>query len=164
MVAGPAQPERPPLASDPSHGLVFFDGNCLLCQASVRFLLPRDRDRRLLFASIQSEAAARAFREAGIDLPRIPGDAPGSILLLQHGRVFRRSSAALRILRAVGPPWSLLSSLLLVPAPVRDWVYDFVARRRYRWFGRSETCMVPPADYDQRFLDAAERPRIGPTA
>lgn len=128
--------------------LVLFDGVCNLCNVAVRFIIDRDPAARFRFASLQSSAARS-------QLDRIPGDAPrpDSIVLVEHGRLFTRSTAALRIARRLRFPWPLLFALIVVPRPLRDAVYDYVARNRYRWFGRREACLVPTAEVRGRFLE-----------
>jgi predicted DCC family thiol-disulfide oxidoreductase YuxK len=74
------------------------------------------------------------------------------VLLFEDGTLYQRSTAALRIMRGLRAPWPVLAFFLLVPRPIRDWAYDLIARRRYRWFGRRETCMVPTPDLAKRFL------------
>lgn len=145
-----------------SDRFVLVDGHCLLCQRLVRFLLARDRQARLRFATLQS-ASTRRLLPGSEAAPRAAEDGPGSVVFLEAGRLHQKSGAVLRIARALGLPWSACAIFLVVPAPVRDAVYDFVARRRYLWFGRSDTCMVPPAGYQARFLDAAELSEEGPS-
>ncbi|HWF83518.1 MAG TPA: DCC1-like thiol-disulfide oxidoreductase family protein, partial [Vicinamibacterales bacterium] len=113
---------------------------CNLCNGLVHFVIAHDRARRFRFASLQSDAARRCLggAETAADVP-----GPDSIVLLEEGRLFTRSTAALRIARHLRFPWSLAFALIAIPRPVRDWVYNFVARNRYRWFGTRETCMIP---------------------
>jgi predicted DCC family thiol-disulfide oxidoreductase YuxK len=138
-------------ATDDTSPVVLFDGECNLCNGAVQFLLRRDRRARFRFASLQSDAGRALL--AGTALP---APAPDSIVLVQDGRVHVRSGAALRIAVGLGLPWSLAAVCLIVPPPIRDWAYDFIARRRHRWFGRPTTCMVPGPELRGRFLDAAE--------
>ena len=137
----------PPPPLDPPGAIVVFDGVCVFCSGGVRFLLPRDRAGRFLFATMQSETGRRLLAGHGID----PDD-PVSFLLVEGGRAFTDSSAALRILTLLGGWWRLAGVFYAVPRPLRDAVYRFVARRRYRWFGRRESCFVPTADTADRFL------------
>lgn len=133
--------------------VVLFDGVCNLCNGAVQWLIERDDDGRLRFASLQSEAAARALRDAGVvDAATLPD----SIVLIDEKGVHLRSTAALRIGATLGLPWSLGRIGLLVPRPLRDAVYSFIARRRYRWFGKRDACMRPTPDLASRFLDADE--------
>lgn len=137
------------MTAERATAVVLFDGECNLCNGAVQFCIRRDPAGRLHYASLQS-AAAKALL-AGLP---VPSPLPDSILLLQGGAVFLRSSAALRIAKLLRFPWPLLAVFLLVPRPLRDFVYDFIARRRHRWFGRRESCMVPAPGVRDRFLDA----------
>lgn len=136
-------------SADPEARVVLFDGVCNLCNGTVQFIIDRDPAARFRFASLQSEAAARVLRAHGREPP--PGD-PESVVLVEGGRVYERSDAALRIARALGLPWSLAGLGLLLPRALRDGIYRFVARRRYRWFGREESCRVPTPALRARFL------------
>ena len=129
--------------------IVLFDGVCNLCSSAVRFIVERDRQRHFMFASIQSDAGKTLMTEHGIALPE--GD-PTSIVLVDDGRAYQRSTAALRIARRLRFPWSLGWAFVVVPRFVRDAVYDFVARHRYRWFGKKDVCMVPTPELRARFL------------
>ena len=135
-----ATPGSPP-------SIVLFDGVCNLCSGSVQFLLKRDREGRLRFASLQSDAGRRLMAEHGL-----PVDSLSSVLLVEDGRVWRESSAALRIARHLPGAWKLLRVLALVPRPLRDAVYRWIARNRYRWFGKAETCWLPTPELKARFL------------
>jgi predicted DCC family thiol-disulfide oxidoreductase YuxK len=127
---------------------VLFDGVCNLCNGFVRFVIPRDPAGRFAFASLQSDVASRLLAQT------TPAGSTrgGSIVLIEGGRVFTRSTAALRIVRRLRFPWNLAYAAIAVPAPLRDWVYDRVARNRYRWFGRQDVCMVPTPELKHRFL------------
>jgi predicted DCC family thiol-disulfide oxidoreductase YuxK len=126
---------------------ILFDGVCNLCNGFVRFVITRDPGARFRFAPLSSPAAARLLAEAGVTLP-----VPESIVLVEDGGVSYRSDAALRVARGLTFPWWLASGLIVVPRVIRDRVYDFIAARRYRWFGRRESCMVPTAELRGRFL------------
>lgn len=127
--------------------VVLFDGVCNLCNAAVDFLIARDPRRRFVFGALQSEAARPLLRGAGLEQQQLE-----SMLVIEGGRAYRRSTAALRIARALGGAWPLLYALVLVPPPLRDAVYDWLARRRYRWFGVRETCRIPTPEERVRFL------------
>lgn len=131
--------------------LILFDGVCNLCSGAVQFVLRRDRAARFRFASLQSAAGQRELARAGV-----LGKVPDSIVLLAGGRVRVKSAAALAIARGLRFPWPLLSVFWLVPFPLRDLVYDWIARNRYRWFGKRDECWVPTAELRSRFLDAGE--------
>ena len=126
--------------------VVLFDGVCNLCNGFVQFVIARDPRARFRFGTLQSDAAASVLRHLGVQ-----GPMPDSVVLIEDERVYVRSTAALRIARALRFPWPLAYGLIAVPRPLRDWVYDVVARRRYRWFGRSDVCMVPTPELRARF-------------
>ena len=128
--------------------VILFDGVCNLCTASVQFVIARDRRRLFKFASLQSPVAEALL---GPELEQ--GERLGSMLLIAGGKVYRRSSAALRIARRLDGLWPLLAIFLLVPRPLRDFVYDWIGSRRYRFFGKRETCWIPDPDLKERFLD-----------
>jgi predicted DCC family thiol-disulfide oxidoreductase YuxK len=127
--------------------VILFDGVCNLCNQFVQFVIARDPRAKFSFASLQSEAAARLAVGVG------SADGRESIVLLENGRAFTQSTAALRIVVALGFPWTLAGALMIVPRPLRDWVYAVVARNRYRWFGKRQVCMVPTPDLKRRFLE-----------
>jgi predicted DCC family thiol-disulfide oxidoreductase YuxK len=125
-----------------------FDGVCHVCSGSVRFVLPRDRNGAFRFASLQSPVADRLLGACG----RAPGTLD-SLVLIDEGRCYERSEAALRIAARLAFPWRLAAALRIVPRSIRDGVYSWFAARRYRWFGRKETCDLPPPEWRQRFLE-----------
>ncbi len=123
--------------------IVLFDGVCNLCNGTVDFMLKRDGRGRFRYASLQGETAARLA-------PTEP--AMQSVLLWQDGKLYRKSGAGIRMIAGLGGAWSLVYLLLAVPRPLRDPVYDWIARNRYRWFGRRETCRLPAPAELERFL------------
>ena len=125
--------------------VLLFDGVCTLCNGFVQFVIQRDPAGRFQFATLQSDAARRLLQAA-------PQPLPDSLVLVENGQVFLRSTAALRVVRSLRFPWPLAFVLVAVPRPLRDWVYDIVARNRYRWFGRRDVCMVPTPELRARFL------------
>ena len=128
--------------------VILFDGVCNLCNGAVQFVIERDHSARFRFAALQSAAAAPLLRDAASGQ-----SLPDSIVLVEDGRVFTRSTAALRIARGLGFPWAAAYWLIAIPRPLRDRVYDFVARNRYNWFGRRDICMVPTPALRARFLE-----------
>jgi predicted DCC family thiol-disulfide oxidoreductase YuxK len=126
------------------HPIVLFDGDCGLCHASVRFVIERDDSALFRFAALDSAVARDLL--AGVD----PGPLGDSVLLVEDGRVYDRSTAALRIARRLRSPWNLAWGLMLVPRFVRDLVYAWVARRRGRW--SSDACALPKRNVGERFL------------
>ncbi|MCS6798587.1 MAG: thiol-disulfide oxidoreductase DCC family protein [Myxococcota bacterium] len=130
--------------------VILFDGVCALCDGLVRFVVRRDPVGRFRFAPLQSRAARDLLEALG---HRAPADPPASVMLVENGRVYEASDAALRIARSLRGPWRALWILALVPRPLRDAVYRFVAARRYRWFGRHDTCTVPSPELRSRMLE-----------
>lgn len=142
--------------------LLLFDGVCNLCHGTVRWVLARDRAQRFDFASLQSAAGREALREAlqaaGIDEPLPPADSdPDSVVLIDARGVHLRSDAAIEVARGLGLPWSLAVVGRVLPRALRDPIYRWVARNRYRWFGRKEACGLPAPGQAERFLDANEK-------
>lgn len=131
---------------DDGRVLIAFDGGCLLCSRSIRFLAGRDRADRLRFTRLQDEAG-RAMRAAAGAAP------PDSMLVCRDGRVLARSAAVLAVVETLGGPWRVLARLArLIPAVVRDRLYDFIAARRYRWFGKGDACALPDEALRKRLL------------
>jgi predicted DCC family thiol-disulfide oxidoreductase YuxK len=126
---------------------VLFDGVCNFCDASVNWIIARDRRRLFRFAALQSAAGEQLQRQYGLD-----PSALDTLVLIEGGRAYRKSGAALRIVRRLRWPWPALFGLIAVPAFLRDFVYDLLASRRYRWFGRKDECMVPAPEVRERFL------------
>ena len=131
---------------------MLFDGVCVLCDRSMRWLLARDRKRVLRFAPLRGETAKSVFT-------RHPSSAPAltSVLYVRDlggpsERVLDRSDAALAILRDIGGVWKAASWLRVFPRALRDAVYDFVAEHRYRWFGKLDACRLPGPEMNDRFL------------
>jgi len=137
------------------HPLILFDGDCNLCNGAVQFVIKRDRRARFRFAALQSEAGKAAL-EAALG-PDGAAAIPDSIVLVRAQAVKTKSAAALAIAGGLRLPWPLMRLFWVVPYPIRDWVYDWVARNRLRWFGKRETCWIPTPELRARFLDASER-------
>lgn len=138
-------------AADTGHGgaIVVFDGACVLCNGGVDFLIARDRRRHYRFAAMQSHAGRALLRQHGLD-----ADDPASFLLLDARGAHRDSDALVRVLAGLGGAWRVGWLGLLLPRPLRDLAYRWVARNRYRWFGRHASCRVPdPAQRDRFILD-----------
>jgi predicted DCC family thiol-disulfide oxidoreductase YuxK len=143
--------------------VVFFDGICGLCNGFVDFALARDRKGVFRFATLQGETFAAAMGAAGLAPETPQGGAAGaeggtdgewmkSIVLWDHRGFHRKSDAALRVIASLGGVWRLSGVLWAIPRPMRDLVYDYIARNRYRWFGKRETCRMPAPSERARFL------------
>ena len=128
--------------------VVLFDGLCNLCSRSVQFIIKHERAEVLQFAAVQSPAGVRLLKSVGLD----PKDVK-TFVLIADGRPYVKSDAAIRVATRFRGAWSLLAFFRIVPRPIRDWMYDVVATKRYQWFGRRETCFVPTPELAARFIN-----------
>lgn len=126
--------------------VILFDGVCNFCDASVQFILDRDDKELFRFASLQSDAGQELLKKYNV-----PDDVD-SMILIEEGEVYYKSAAALRISRHLRGAWKLLYVLMIVPAPIRNIVYDLIAKNRFKWFGQKDSCMLPPPNVRKRFL------------
>lgn len=127
-------------------GIILFDGVCNFCDLSVQFIIKRDPAGNFQFASLQSEISQSLLKEH-----ELPENAD-SVVLIENGRYYLKSSAALRICRDLSGLWRLIYILIIVPKPIRDFCYDILARNRYKWFGKKDHCKVPSPEVRNRFL------------
>ncbi len=129
--------------------LILFDGVCNLCESTVHFVVRRDRNKQFRFASLQSEAAEDLLSSHQYDFGTL-----SSVLLIADDEMYRKSRAALQIVRRLDGAWPLLYYVFFwVPKFIADPVYDFIANRRYRWFGMKSECWIPDDDLRERFID-----------
>ncbi len=133
--------------SIPQSPIVLFDGVCNLCNASVQFILERDAKERFRFASLQSEAGQQLLQQF-----HLPTNDFDTFLLVEGDTYYTRSTAALRVARNLHGAWKYMYVFIAVPKFLRDAVYGFVARNRYQWFGKQETCWMPTPELKARFL------------
>ncbi len=129
--------------------IVLFDGDCNFCDASVQFIIKRDPYEHFQFASLQSETGKELI--ATYDIP-VDID---SLVLIENGSVYTKSSAALRIAKKLDGLWNLLFLFTLIPRPIRDTAYSYFAKHRYKWFGKKvgvEACKLPSPDQRKRFI------------
>ncbi|WP_299537049.1 thiol-disulfide oxidoreductase DCC family protein [Ulvibacterium sp.] len=128
--------------------VILFDGVCNLCNSSIQFVIKRDKKDVFRYAALQSEIGQELIRERNIDTSKVD-----SIILIDPGVAFyTKSDAALKIGRSFGGIWIILTVFNLIPRSLRDIVYDFVAKNRYRWFGRKDACMIPTPELKAKFL------------
>jgi len=128
-------------------GIIIFDGYCNFCSRSVRFIIRRDRKRYFTFAASQTPEGQGIIALYGLGKM-----AEHSIVLIEHGNIYRKSTAALRIARKLGKGWELCYVCMIIPRRFRDFIYDLVARSRYRLFGMSNRCFVPEPAIKERFI------------
>ena len=125
--------------------IIFFDGVCNLCNGAVQFIIKRDPSAKFKFAPLQSTQADQLLSEKltkSLD----------SIVLYDGGKEYTKSTAALNIAKELSGPWRLFLVFKILPKKVRDWVYDLVASKRYKWFGKRDHCMLPTPELKKRFL------------
>jgi predicted DCC family thiol-disulfide oxidoreductase YuxK len=148
------------VAAAPHCPVILFDGDCRLCNRTVRAVYALDKRRLFRFAALQSRAGQEVLAAAleGRDEAIQWGPARDSVVLVDGARIWIRSSAAIEIARRLGLPWSLAPLALIIPRSVRDIFYDWVARHRYLGFGRQARCSIMDQDYLARFLDEGEQP------
>jgi len=127
--------------------LILFDGVCNLCHSSVQFILLRDKKDRFRFASLQSDYGQSILKQYNL-----PTDKFNSLALVENGKIYQKSTGALRIARKLKGLWPMLYGFIIVPPFIRNLVYDIIAKNRYRWFGKKEECMLPRPEWKQKFL------------
>jgi predicted DCC family thiol-disulfide oxidoreductase YuxK len=130
-----------------SKQVILFDGVCNLCNQSVQFIIQKDPSGKFTFAALQSSFGKQLLENYQLP-PRTY-----SVILIKNSKVYQRSSAALEIAKQLTGLWPLLYGLIIVPPFIRNAVYDWIARNRYRWFGRKDECMIPTPELKSRFLN-----------
>lgn len=127
--------------------LLLFDGVCNLCNSSVQFVINKDKQNKFTFASLQSDAVKEIllqFGETNLNLD--------SIILITDGEIYSKSSAILKASKLIGGFYSLSIIFYIIPKFIRDKMYDFVAKNRYKWYGKRKSCMIPTKELKSRFL------------
>ena len=128
--------------------IILFDGVCNLCNSSVQYVIKRDKGNVYRFAALQSEIGKKLAEERGIDTSQVD-----SIILIEPGvAYYTKSTAALKIAQSFGGVWQLASVFEWIPEKIRDWVYDYIAKNRYKWYGRKDACMIPTPELKSKFL------------
>ena len=127
--------------------IILFDGVCNLCNSSVNFIIKHDKKKHFLFASLQSDAAKEILLHHSLN--KIIFD---SIILIEDTIIYEKSTAVLRIAKKLNNGFQLLYVFILIPKILRDKIYDYIAKNRYKWYGKKNTCMLPSKDLKSRFL------------
>lgn len=127
--------------------ILLFDGVCNLCSSSVQFVLKRNKTENIQFASLQSDVGKQLLQEHGLSHQYID-----SLVLLENGTAYVKSDAALRVTKHLAGVWRLLLAFLIIPKFIRNPIYDWIARNRYRWFGKKDVCWIPQPQWQSRFL------------
>ncbi|RWA64723.1 DCC1-like thiol-disulfide oxidoreductase family protein [Mesorhizobium sp.] len=143
----PKRPLLPGRASDADRPLIVFDGVCVFCSGFVQMIVKLDRDKRFRFATAQSPFGEALFRKYGL-----PTDNYETNLAVIDGDAFTKLDSFVAVMAALGWPWRAARLLLVLPRPLRDWLYDRVARNRYALFGRKDSCEIPSAELRQRLI------------
>ena len=127
--------------------VIVFDGVCNWCNASVNFTMDHDLQRKFKFGTLQSEAGQRVLEELNLPIKDF-----NTFLLIEKGRVFAKSTAGLKVVRHLSGLWPILYGCIIIPRPIRDAVYNLIARHRYQWMGKTEVCRVPTNAERERFV------------
>ncbi|MFY9310453.1 MAG: thiol-disulfide oxidoreductase DCC family protein [Bacteroidia bacterium] len=128
--------------------IILFDGVCNLCNSSVQFVIKHDKEAKFKFASLQSKSGQALLKKFNLPLDQF-----NSFIYVRGDKAIQRSAGALNVLRDLGGFWKLLYGFIIVPPFIRNFVYDYIAKNRYRFFGTRESCMIPTPDLKRRFLD-----------
>jgi predicted DCC family thiol-disulfide oxidoreductase YuxK len=128
--------------------LILFDGVCNLCNSSVLYVIKHDKKNTFMFAPLQSYAGKQVIEKFNID----PSKTDSILLYSPEDGLSVKSSAALHIAKHLGFPRNLMIIFFIVPTFIRNWVYDFIAKNRYKWYGKKEACMVPTPELTSKFL------------
>ena len=131
-----------------SHKILLFDGVCNLCNGAINFVIRHDKNDVFLFASLQSDLGKELLKKYKIDSQKID-----SIILIDNDKVYVKSAAALCAARYLNAAYPLLYGFMVVPKFIRNGVYDYIARNRYKWFGKRESCMIPTLELKAKFLN-----------
>lgn len=128
--------------------ILYFDGVCNLCNSTVQFIIKNDKRKELKFASLQSEVGQKVSKQ----LEEKYGSTPDSLVLQHKDKLYIKSDAALQVSRLMGGTWPMLATFLIVPRFIRNGIYDWVARNRYKWYGKQDECMMPTKELKERFI------------
>ena len=131
-----------------SESVVFFDGLCNLCNSAVQFVIERDHKNIFHFASLQSDFAKLELQNFEVDIAQM-----NSFILLENGKLYQQSTAALRVAKKLNGLWPLLYAFIIVPPFIRNGVYNYIAKNRYKWFGKKESCWVPTQELKSKFFN-----------
>lgn len=128
--------------------IVLFDGECNFCDSSVQFVIRHEKEPRLKFASLQSEVGKTLLDYYKLDRSKID-----SVVLIEKGKAYVKSAGALRLTRHLKGGYPLLYGFIIIPPFIRNAVYDLIAKNRYKWFGKKDSCMIPSPELRARFVD-----------
>lgn len=127
--------------------ILLFDGYCNLCHSSVQFVIKHEKKSELYFTSLQSPVGVEILTFYKIDVAKID-----SLILIEKNKAYTKSTAALKLGKYLKGMYSLSSIFIIVPPFIRNWVYDFIAKNRYKWYGKQDSCLMPDENLAKRFL------------
>lgn len=127
--------------------IILFDGVCNLCNGAVNFIIDRDPDAHFRLATLQSTVGQELLEKHNLRIQDFD-----TIVLVEGDNIYSQSTAALRIARKLSGAWPLFYAFIAIPSPLRDMIYSWISRNRYRWFGKQETCRIPTPELRSRFL------------
>ena len=129
------------------NAIILFDGVCNFCNAAINFVLKQDKKGVFRFAPLQSEAGQRLLKQYNLSTAEFD-----SFVLIDDGKIYKKSCASLRVMNKLPWYWKEAQLLRIIPTAFRDAIYDFIAKNRYKWFGKKEQCMIPTPEMRNRFL------------
>lgn len=130
-----------------SNSTILFDGVCNLCNGAVTFVIKRDKKSQIKFAALQSETGQRLLKQFNLS-----ANIFNSFIFIEDGIAYTQSTAALKVCKYLTAMWPLLYGFIIVPGFIRDRIYKWIAKNRYKWFGKQEQCMIPTPELKERFL------------
>lgn len=133
---------------DSDHPVILFDGLCNLCSSSVQFVIKHDPQRQFRFASLQSKFGRKVTEHFDLHTDEL-----NSFILLERKKIYTKSTGALRVTKKLNGLWPLLYSFIIIPSFIRNAVYSYIARHRYKWFGKKEACWLPTPELRRLFFD-----------
>ncbi|MFN6077479.1 MAG: thiol-disulfide oxidoreductase DCC family protein [Fluviicola sp.] len=131
-----------------SNRIVYFDGVCNLCESSVQFIIRKNKKKNIQFASLQGSHGQAFLKENNFDTSEF-----SSLVYVENGKIYTKSSGALRITKQLKGLWPMMICFLIIPKFIRDGVYTYVAKNRYKWYGKKTSCWLPTPELKKRFLD-----------
>ncbi len=128
--------------------IILFDGVCNLCNSAVNFVIKRDKKNLIQFAPLQSETACVLLANHKMHTPEMK-----SFIFIENGKAYTQSTAALKVCRHLSGAWPALYVLIIIPSFIRNGIYKWIAKNRYKWFGKKSECMIPAAELQSKFLN-----------
>lgn len=132
----------------PKHPILLFDGVCNICDYSVQFVIKHNKSESVHFAALQS-----SFGQEQLKKSDLPSSDLKSLIFIEDGDMYTRSTGALKLARHLNSPWKWAYIFIIIPRPIRDWFYNYIAAHRYQWFGEKDACMIPSKEVRERFIE-----------